>query len=187
MRSDSAQPHCPWGRVELEAAGADPIVANLLTSLLKYLADKRNARTPRRPLSNIYTRLRRMRRQARSLILITLFWSAAISAHQPADPVDLVSPYIGSIGQLLSSIDPYVLRPHGMARISPITTPGISDRYLADSIYGLRPAMLMASTGHISTEASLVSTHRAMGPASTFPISTTFPAIPGRRNAGCAS
>jgi hypothetical protein len=36
-----------------------------------------------------------------------------------------------------------------MVRLAPITTPGITDRYLADKIYGfpVGPAMLMASTG----------------------------------------
>lgn len=96
-----------------------------------------------------------MKKQSVLLVLITVFPNAVISAQQSADPVDLVSPYIGSIGQLLSATDPYVQRPHGMARIAPITTPGINDRYLADSIYGFPagPAMLMASTGDTSTEA----------------------------------
>jgi predicted alpha-1,2-mannosidase len=68
------------------------------------------------------------------------------------DPVDYVSPNIGAIGQLLTATIPYVQYPHGMARLAPITTPGILDRYLADKIYGfpVGPAMLMASTGPLS-------------------------------------
>lgn len=67
--------------------------------------------------------------------------------------VDYVSPNIGGIGQLLTATIPYVQYPHGMARLYPITTPGIADRYLADKIYGFPagPAMLMASTGTVGT------------------------------------
>ncbi|HEV2472633.1 MAG TPA: glycoside hydrolase domain-containing protein, partial [Chthonomonadales bacterium] len=70
------------------------------------------------------------------------------------EPVDYVSPNIGGIGQLLTATVPYVQAPHGMARLAPITTPGINDRYLADKIYGFPagPAMLMASTGKVSTQ-----------------------------------
>ncbi|MDR0748172.1 MAG: hypothetical protein LBF62_01205 [Tannerellaceae bacterium] len=51
-------------------------------------------------------------------------------------PVDYVDTNIGGIGQLLSSTSPTVSMPYGMMRISPTTTPGINDRYLADKIYG---------------------------------------------------
>jgi predicted alpha-1,2-mannosidase len=70
------------------------------------------------------------------------------------DPVDYVSPNIGGIGQLLTATVPYVQTPHGMARLAPVTTPGINDRYLADKVYGFPagPAMLMASTGKVSTQ-----------------------------------
>ena len=54
-----------------------------------------------------------------------------------------MSPNIGGIGQLLTATIPYVQQPHGMARLAPVTTPGITDRYLADKIYGFPagPAM----------------------------------------------
>jgi len=63
-------------------------------------------------------------------------------------PVDYVSPNIGSIGQLLSATAPFVQVPYGMARLVPVTTPGIQDRYLADKIYGFSPGagMLMVAT-----------------------------------------
>ncbi len=79
----------------------------------------------------------------------------ALAQHQK-EPVDYVSPNIGGIGQLLSATIPYVQRPHGMARLAPITTPGITDRYLADKIYGFPagPAVLMASVGEVSTSAA---------------------------------
>jgi predicted alpha-1,2-mannosidase len=88
------------------------------------------------------------------------FWFAflgigsCMAAGQNAkEPVDYVVPNIGGIGQLLSATIPYVQYPHGMARLYPITTPGITDRYLADKIYGFPagPAVLMASTGNIGT------------------------------------
>ena len=70
------------------------------------------------------------------------------------EPVDYVSPNIGGIGQLLTATIPYVQRPHGMARLAPITTPGISDRYLADKIYGFPAgsATLMASVNETGTQ-----------------------------------
>lgn len=72
---------------------------------------------------------------------------------QLKEPVDYVSPNIGGIGQLLTATIPYVQYPHGMARLAPVTTPGIADRYLADKIYGFPagPATLMASTGAANT------------------------------------
>src|SRR5580693_5287081 len=69
------------------------------------------------------------------------------------EPVDYVSPNIGGIGQLLTATIPYVQRPHGMARLAPVVTPGITDRYLADRIFGFPagPALLMASVDKTGT------------------------------------
>ncbi|MFP5211024.1 MAG: GH92 family glycosyl hydrolase [Acidobacteriota bacterium] len=91
------------------------------------------------------------------MVLISAALGAAaytLSAQPPKDPVDYVSPNIGGIGQLLTATIPYVQCPYGMARIAPVTTPGITDRYLADKIYGFSagPAMLMASVGPTSTQ-----------------------------------
>lgn len=90
-----------------------------------------------------------------SLVLLTVLGGStlATSAQQSKEPVDYVSPNIGGIGQLLTATVPYVQYPHGMARLAPITTPGIMDRYLADKIYGFPagPAILMASTGATGT------------------------------------
>jgi predicted alpha-1,2-mannosidase len=83
---------------------------------------------------------------------------AAIPAQSPQSkqPVDYVSPNIGGIGQLLTATVPFVQCPYGMARLAPVTTPGIVDRYLADKIYGFPagPAILTASTGAIGTRAA---------------------------------
>jgi predicted alpha-1,2-mannosidase len=88
-------------------------------------------------------------------ITVTLLFSAILGGtmfaqgHPQKEPVDYVSPNIGTIGQLLTATIPYVQRPFGMARLAPVTTPGINDRYLADKIYGFPagPATLMASVG----------------------------------------
>jgi len=71
-------------------------------------------------------------------LLTGAFLLAGCSATQSnkKTPVDFVNPNMGGIGQLLSSTSPKVIMPYGMMSISPITTPGIGDRYLADKIYG---------------------------------------------------
>src|ERR1700712_6053838 len=88
-----------------------------------------------------------------AILLLVLSGSAAAGA-TAKEPVDYVSPNIGGIGHLLTATVPYVQTPHGMARLAPVTTPGINDRYLADKIYGFPagPAMLMVSTGKVSTQ-----------------------------------
>lgn len=88
-------------------------------------------------------------------LLLALSGTIAVGATvKPVEPVNYVSPNIGGIGQLLTATVPYVQTPHGMARLAPITTPGIKDRYLADNIYGFPagPAMLMASAGKVSAQ-----------------------------------
>jgi len=57
----------------------------------------------------------------------------SVSAQQNKEPVDYVNPNIGGIGQLLSATSPSVIMPYGTMRISPITTPGITDRSSAPS------------------------------------------------------
>lgn len=86
--------------------------------------------------------------------LVTCAFAAAVQSAKP--PVDYVDPNIGGIGQLLSATIPYVQYPHGMARLYPVTTPGITDRYLADKIFGFPagPALLMASVGTEGTRAA---------------------------------
>ena len=88
------------------------------------------------------------------LVAASSFTFGATDKHSK-DPVDYVSPNIGGIGQLLTATVPYVQYPHGMARLAPITSPRITDRYLADKIYGFPagPAMLMTSTGPVATDA----------------------------------
>src|SRR5580692_2098303 len=94
--------------------------------------------------------------KALAAMLLFLAFSGDLSFCQvygQKEPVDYVSPNIGSIGQLLTATLPYVQRPHGMARLAPVTTPGITDRYLADKIYGfpVGSATLMASVGETGT------------------------------------
>lgn len=94
---------------------------------------------------------------AKAVLSVTLAgFACAAAGQQQKEPVDYVSPNIGGIGQLLTATIPYVQYPHGMARLYPITTPGINDRYLADKIYGFPagPAVLMASTGEVGAAES---------------------------------
>ena len=74
---------------------------------------------------------------------------AGAAGQRAKQPVDYVNPNIGGIGQLLTATVPWVQYPYGMTRVAPVTTPGITDRYLADKIYGfpVGPSLLMASDG----------------------------------------
>lgn len=94
-------------------------------------------------------------KNARVMALLAILGGYAFgaAAQSAKAPVDYVDPNIGGIGQLLTATIPYVQYPHGMARLYPITTPDITDRYLADKIYGFPagPALLMASTGAVGT------------------------------------
>src|ERR1700692_1151903 len=96
-----------------------------------------------------------MMRNAVALALLALSCGAIFAAQEKhqKEAVDYVDPNIGGIGQLLKATIPFVQRPHGMARLAPITTPGITDRYLADKIFGFPagPATLMASVGAAET------------------------------------
>jgi len=79
----------------------------------------------------------------------------AVAANDKSkEPVEYVRPYIGSIGQLLSTTLPYVQVPYGMARLIPVTTPGLQDRYLADKMYGFSTGVgtIMVSTGDVSAD-----------------------------------
>ena len=64
----------------------------------------------------------------RETIVLATILSSCIAgfAQGQKEPADYVSPNIGTIGQLLTATVPYVQRPHGMARLAPITTPGLT-------------------------------------------------------------
>jgi predicted alpha-1,2-mannosidase len=87
-------------------------------------------------------------------VLLVASVQALAADASPRPAVDYVSPNIGGVGQLLSATMPFVQVPYGMARLVPVTTPGIQDRYLAGKIYGFSPGagMLMASTGEVSSD-----------------------------------
>ena len=78
---------------------------------------------------------------------------APVALGQTKQPVDYVDPHIGSISHLLKSEPPTVQLPFGMMRLAPVTSPGISDSYLAQKIYGfpVDGAVLMPTTGPVET------------------------------------
>src|ERR1700691_1414389 len=88
-----------------------------------------------------------------ALVSILGIGMAGAAAQTTKQPVGFLDPNIGGIGQLLKATVPYVQCPYGMARVAPVTTPGIADRYLADKIYGFPagPALLMAAVGDEGT------------------------------------
>lgn len=91
------------------------------------------------------------------VVLVTvccLLGVAPAALGQTKEPVEYVDPHIGSISHLLKSIPPTVQLPFGMMRLAPATSPGISDSYLAEKIYGfpLDGAVLMPITGPVETD-----------------------------------
>ncbi len=52
------------------------------------------------------------------------------------EPVDYVNLNMGGIGQCLTSAIPRVALPFGAMVIAPMTTPGITDRFTADKVFG---------------------------------------------------
>src|ERR1700689_2851939 len=93
------------------------------------------------------------------MLAANLAWSAQPSHSK--DPVDYVNPNIGTIGHLLTATVPYAQYPHGMARIAPVTTPGMQDRYLADKIFGFPagPATLIPYTGELTYDPARMASH----------------------------
>ena len=79
---------------------------------------------------------------------------ATLCFGQNQRPVDYVDPHIGSISYLLQSEPPTVQLPFGMLHLVPRTSPGISDYYLAEKIYGfpVDSVVLMPSTGSLKLE-----------------------------------
>src|SRR5208283_980676 len=89
------------------------------------------------------------------LTIACLLWALVPRAlGQSKQPVDYVDPHIGSISYLLKSVPPTVQLPFGMMRLAPVTSPGISDSYLAEKIYGfpVNGAVLMPTMGPVETD-----------------------------------
>ena len=85
-------------------------------------------------------------------IIILFFASEIVGQTRP--PVDYVNPHIGGISHLLKSVPPTVQLPFGMLRMAPLTSPGISDSYLAEKIFGfpVDRVVLMPTTGPVETD-----------------------------------
>ncbi len=93
-----------------------------------------------------------------SLHVLGIAFVLNASAQVKKQPVDYVNPEIGGISILLTSTEPYVQYPHGMARLAPVAG-GNGDHYLADRVSGFPagPATLMAFTGDAATGAATAS------------------------------
>jgi predicted alpha-1,2-mannosidase len=80
--------------------------------------------------------------------------AAAAFGQKPRQLVDYVDTNIGGIGQMLQPTYPVVKMPYGLMSVVPITTPGITDRYLADKIYGFAAGgvTMMPFTGAPETD-----------------------------------
>jgi putative alpha-1,2-mannosidase len=92
------------------------------------------------------------------LILVTgIMISLGGCTKKGIEPVDYVAPYIGTIGHLLKTTSPSVYLPHGQLTILPRVTPGITDRYFADSIFNFPcgSGILMPTTGYITFDEDL--------------------------------
>ncbi len=98
--------------------------------------------------------------QSKFLSLLFLSLSIISCSRTDKQPVDYVNPHIGGIGHLLVATSPDVKRPQGSVRLAPYTTPGVTDKYLADRIFAFpmresshrrRPvtAWIMASCGDL--------------------------------------
>ena len=66
------------------------------------------------------------------------------------DVTRYVDPNIGSVAPLLTTKVPTVHRPHSMARVFPVTRPGLNDRYLSDRIYGFAVNMPAYRSGNLT-------------------------------------
>lgn len=87
--------------------------------------------------------------------LLSLCVLSTLVAQSQKAPVDDVDPNIGGIGQLLQPTYPLVYLPYSLMRISPITTPGIRDRYLANKIFGFPSGggpVVMPTSGEAETD-----------------------------------
>ena len=89
------------------------------------------------------------------VLLASIAWHCRVWA-QAVNLADSVNTNIGGIGILLTSTSPTVQYPHGMMRVARVTTPGVTDVYLADKIQGfsLGPALLMVSTATPAADAA---------------------------------
>ena len=66
------------------------------------------------------------------------------------DVTRYVDPNIGGVAPLLTTKVPTVHRPHSMARVFPVTRPGLNDRYLSDRIYGFAVNMPAYRSGNLT-------------------------------------
>ena len=82
----------------------------------------------------------------RLILILTVLLAACTNP----DITKYVDPNIGGVAPLLTTKNPTVHRPHGMARVYPVTRPGLGDRFLSDKIYGFAVNMPAYRNGHVT-------------------------------------
>jgi predicted alpha-1,2-mannosidase len=85
-----------------------------------------------------------------SLLIISLIGLLFLTACATKDITQYVDPNIGGVAPLLTTLTPTVHRPNSMARVFPITKPGLEDRYLSDKIYGFALNMPAYRRGYVT-------------------------------------
>lgn len=85
-----------------------------------------------------------------TLLFSGLFLLSCGDGKEKTDVTRYVDPNIGSVSHLLQIKHPTVHRPHSMARVYPVTQPGLMDRYFSDKIFGFAVNMPAYRRGHIT-------------------------------------
>ena len=75
---------------------------------------------------------------------------ACKNSGESVDVTQYVDPNIGTVSHLLQIKHPTVHRPHSMARVYPVTQPGLMDRYFSDRIFGFAVNMPAYRRGHVT-------------------------------------
>ncbi|MDR3627845.1 MAG: GH92 family glycosyl hydrolase [Ignavibacteriaceae bacterium] len=83
-------------------------------------------------------------------IILSYFGLLFLNACATKDITQYADPNIGGVAPLLTTLTPTVHRPHSMARVFPITKPGLEDRYLSDKIYGFALNMPAYRMGYVT-------------------------------------
>lgn len=100
-----------------------------------------------------------------ALCSLALIWTLSCEkVYETEDVTKYADPNIGTVSHLLTTKTPTVHRPHSMARVFPVTKPGLRDRYFSDKIYGFAVNLPAYRRGHVTefmvTSGGLSTDHR---------------------------